>query len=133
MINLNYILELVILFILTLVFFLLFEFLDYRFDIRIKYFSLVAKNKFIYTIVLIIWTIILFVLLIRCHNYYDFIIIIFLFSIFTSLYQKNINWKMAYDVYIKNVQLLINAKEKDRKKRKKRKNKKRSSKSKIIK
>ena len=121
--HLSHILALVIMFIIIImVTFILFEKLDYKFNIKIKYFSLVAKNKLVYYIVLIIWLFVLLGLLIMSYtinNYYIFIILILYFCIFTYLYHHIRNWKMAHNVYIKNVNLLIKAKEKDKKKRKK--------------
>ena len=120
MINLNYILALVIIFIISILIFILFEILDYKFDVKIKYFSLVAKNKLIYYIVLIIWVIILFGLLIiseYVNNNFYFIIPVIYFSIFICLYHRVRSWKMAYNVYIKNVNLLLKAKEKKKRKR----------------
>lgn len=122
MTNLDHIFALVIMFMIVIVTFILFEILDYRFNIKIKYFSLVAKNKLLYYIVMIIWVIILFGLLIisyHINNYYCFIMLVICFSIFTCLYHHVRNWDMAYTVYIKNVNLLIKAKEKDKKRKKK--------------
>ena len=98
--------------------FILFERLDYKFDIKIKYFSFVAKNKFIYYATLFIWVILLFCLVIKnytANNYYIWGTTFLFFSIFISLYHPVRNWRMAYNVYIKNVNLLIKAKEKKRK------------------
>lgn len=120
--HLSHILALVIMFIIIMVTFILFEKLDYKFNIKIKYFSLVAKNKLVYYIVLIIWLFVLLGLLIMSYtinNYYIFIILILYFCIFTYLYHHIRNWEMAHNVYIKNVDLLIKAKEKDKEKRKK--------------
>lgn len=111
----------------TIATFVLFERLDYKFNIKIKYFSFVAKNKFIYYVTLLIWVILLFYLVIKNYtisNYYNFGILFFFFSIFISLYHHVRSWKTAYTVYIKNVDLLIKAKEKDNEKGKDKKRKK---------
>lgn len=100
---------------------IIFEELDYRYNIRIKYFSFVAKKRSTFYIFLIIWIIILILILTICNNYYIFLIIIIYFDLFTSLYHKIRSWKFAYDVYIKNIDLLLKAKEKDKMKRKNRK------------
>lgn len=116
MIDLNYILAVIFMFIIVIVIFFIFEILDYKFNIKIKYFSLIAKNKLLYYIVFAIWVIILFVLLITSYSmntYYNFLIPVLYYSIFISLYDQVRSWKTAYDVYIKNVNLLIKAKEKD--------------------
>ena len=51
MIALNYIITLLIMIIILLFTFIIFEKLDYKFDIKIKYFSKIARNRFIYYIV----------------------------------------------------------------------------------
>ena len=52
-------------------------------------------------------------------SYYVLACAVLYYSVFLSLYENVRNWKTAYNVYIKNVGLLIKAKERDRKKKKK--------------
>ena len=123
MIALNYIITLLIMIIILLFTFILFEKLDYKFDIKIKYFSKVAINRFIYYIVFIVWATILFCMLLMnyiINNYLTFILAVLCFSLFLCLYGNIRNWKMANIVYIKNVNLLLKAKEKRKRKNKKR-------------
>lgn len=98
---------------------IIFEKLDYSYNIRIKYFSFVAKKRSIFYIFLIIWIIIFILILTICNNYYIFLLLILYFDLFMSLYHGIRSWKFAYDVYIKNIDLLLKAKEKDKRKRKK--------------
>lgn len=104
---------------------IIFKELDYRYNIRIKYFSFVAKKRSIFYIFFIIWIIIFILILILtiCNNYYFWILILY-FDLFMSLYHGIRSWKFAYNVYIKNIDLLLKAKEKDKRKRKNRKRKK---------
>ena len=108
-------------FVTAIVTFILFEILDFWFDIKIKYFSLVAKNKLLFYIVYITYPIILFVLVIIKYpfsNYFNFVLTIIYFSIFLSLYHHVTNFQKAHNVYIKNVDKLLKVKQKDRNKRK---------------
>ncbi len=120
--DLKYILLLLIMFVIAEAAFLLFTVMDNRFDIKIKYFSLVAVNRVIFYAVFIIWTVILFgfaVISVTMDSYYVLACAVLYYSVFLSLYENVRNWKTAYNVYIKNVGLLIKAKERDRKKKKK--------------
>lgn len=100
---------------------IIFEKLDYKYNIRIKYFSFVAKKRTIFYIFLIIWIIIFVLILTNCNNYYIFLILILYFDLFMILYHRIRSWKFAYNVYIKNIDLLLKAKERDKRKRKKEK------------
>lgn len=113
-----YAFSLIIILIITIIVSLLFVILDYKFDIKIKYFSLIAKNKILYYLILFIWTAILFLLLIMNYpidNYYNFIILIICFALFINLYSHTNTWNKAYNIYIKNVDLLIETKNKTKK------------------
>ena len=108
----------VIMIIIEFLSFTIFMKLDYKYDIKIKYFSFVSKNRILFSIFLIIWFAILLVIIINCNNYYTFSILILYSTLFMNLYHGVRNWKFAYKVYIKNVDLLIKSKEriKNRKK-----------------
>ena len=92
--------------------------IDYKYNIRIKYFSFVAKNRLLFSIVFIIWLVIFIGIVIICNNYYKFSILILYSTIFMNLYHRIRNWKLAYDVYIKNIDLLKKAKERSKKRKK---------------
>lgn len=100
---------------------IIFMTLDYRYNIRIKYFSFVAKNRLLFSIVIIMWLAILIGIVTNCNNYFTFSILILYYTTFVNLYHRISNWKFAYDVYIKNVDLLLKAKEKEKNKRKRKK------------
>lgn len=92
---------------------IIFMIIDYRYNVRIKYFSFVAKSKLIFYIVLIIWIITLVSIISICNNYYICLILILYFNLFMNLYHGVKNWKFAYNVYVKNIDLLLKAIEKD--------------------
>ena len=102
---------------------LLFERFDRKYDLRLKYFSVVAKNKFLYYMVLIFWGALLFCFIIftdPMNHYEQFLFTIAYFSVFLCFYHHVRDWKMAHSIYIEHAKLLMKAKEKYRKKKKKR-------------
>ncbi len=94
----------------------IFQVLDDRYSIRIKYFSFAAKSRLRFFIALIIWAAVLLGIIIVIDDYVGFAFLILYFTVFLSIYHKIRSWKYAYDVYIKNVDLLIKAKEKYKRK-----------------
>lgn len=106
-----YFLTLAVMTIITVIISVLFIVLDNKFNIKIKYFSLIAKNKTLYYLILITWLIVLLILLIMSYpidNSFNFIILIVYFAIFINLYNRAVNWTQVYNIYIKNVSLLGN-------------------------
>lgn len=100
--------------------FLLFERFDRKYDLRLKYFSVVAKNKFLYYAIFTLWGVILLFLILftyPMHHYGKFLFVIVYFSLFLCFYYHVRDWKMAHSIYIEHAKLLIKAKEKDRKKK----------------
>ena len=69
----NKLVLLILMFIITFLSTEIFMILDYRYDIRIKYFSFVAKNKILFYIFLILWIAILVPIILVCNNYYIFL------------------------------------------------------------
>ena len=99
--------------------FFLFERLDRQFDIKIRYFSFVCKKKWLYYIIFLMWLLLFTALLIISHlmNHGVYrVIIVLCFCIFINLYHHVRNWQMAYNVYIKHIDLLRKAKEREKKK-----------------
>ena len=80
--------------------------IDDKYNIRLKYFLYVAKNRVLFSIFLILWFIVLIIIVIKCSNYFVFALLILYFTIFTNLYHKVRNWKTARKIYIENIDLL---------------------------
>ncbi len=118
----NLVVTLFLVFIITMMISFLFEQLDRKYDLRLKYFSVVAKNKFLYYAIFTLWGVILLFLILftyPTHHYGKFLFVIVYFSLFLCFYHHMKDWKMAHSIYIEHAKLLIKAKEKERKKRKK--------------
>ncbi len=119
---LNQVFTFILMLILVIAAFFLFEILDQQFDIKIRYFSFVAKKRWLFYVAFSMWLIlsaVLFIIIDRWNNSLHFILLILYYCIFVSLYHNVRNWQMAYNVYIKHIDLLRKAKEREKKKRKK--------------
>ena len=108
----NKLVLLILMFIITFLSTEIFMILDYKYDIRIKYFSFVAKNKILFYIFLILWIVILVPIILVCNNYYIFLILVLYLTLFLNFYHRVRNWRFAYKVYIENIDLLKKSKEK---------------------
>ena len=127
----NTILALIVFLIIEILIIWILLILEDKLDLRMKYFSVVAKNKYLFYIVFVIWGVILLALLIMGYNDISyFIIAILCLNIYIMLYNGVRNWKFAYDVYIENVDLLIKSKERHKKKIKKKREERRKKKEK---
>lgn len=125
----NTILALIVFLIIEILIIWILLILEDKLDLRMKYFSVVAKNKYLFYIVFVIWGIILLALLIMGYNDISyFIIAILCLNIYIMLYNGVRNWNFAYDVYIENVDLLIKSKERHKKKIKKKREERRKKK-----
>ncbi len=114
----NKLVLLILMFIITFLSTEIFMILDYKYDIRIKYFSFVAKNKILFYIFLILWIIILVPIILVCNNYYIFLILVLYLTLFLNFYHRIRSWRSAYKVYIENIDLLKKSKEKIKNKKK---------------
>lgn len=114
----NKLVLLILMFIINFLSTIIFMILDYRYDIRIKYFSFVAKNKILFYIFLILWIVILVPIILVCNNYYIFLILVLYLTLFLNFYHRIRSWRAAYKVYIENIDLLKKSKEKIKNKKK---------------
>lgn len=127
----NTILALIVFLIIEILIIWILPILEDKLDLRMKYFSVVAKNKYLFYIVWVIWVPILLALIIKGYNDICYFIIgILCINIYNMLYNKVRDWKFAYNVYIKNVDLLIKSKERHKRKIKKKREERRKKKAK---